>query len=56
MLGAVTQNPIQLGYKAVEAAYKAYRGETVEKEIDTGFEWYDKSNVDADKIKPLLYD
>ncbi len=56
MLGAVTQNPIQLGYKAVEAAYRAYHGEAVEKEIDTGFEWYDKSNVDADKIKPLLYD
>ncbi|MBE7022702.1 MAG: BMP family ABC transporter substrate-binding protein [Ruminococcaceae bacterium] len=56
MLGAVTQNPIQLGYKAVEAAYRASRGETVQKEIDTGFEWYDKNNVDSDVIKPLLYD
>lgn len=56
MLGAVTQNPVQIGYKAVEAAYRAYRGESVEKEIDTGFEWYDKNNVDSDTIKELLYD
>ncbi|MBR6729113.1 MAG: ABC transporter substrate-binding protein [Clostridia bacterium] len=56
MLGAVTQNPIQLGYKAVEAAWRASQGETVQKEIDTGFEWYDKNNVDSDVIKPLLYD
>lgn len=56
MLGAVTQNPFQIGYKAVEAAYRAYRGETVEKEIDTGFEWYDKNNVDSEEIKKLLYD
>ncbi|MBE7048240.1 MAG: BMP family ABC transporter substrate-binding protein [Ruminococcaceae bacterium] len=56
MLGAVTQNPIQIGYKAVEAAYRAYQGETVQKTIDTGFEWYDKNNVDSDIIKDLLYD
>ncbi|MBE7010031.1 MAG: BMP family ABC transporter substrate-binding protein [Ruminococcaceae bacterium] len=56
MLGAVTQNPMQLGYKAVEAAYHAAQGKPVEKEIDTGFEWYDKSNVDSEKIRPLLYD
>ncbi len=56
MLGAVTQNPYQIGYKAVEAAYRASRGEAVEKEIDTGFEWYDKNNVDKEDIKKLLYD
>ncbi len=56
MLGAVTQNPIQIGYKAVEAAYKASRGEAVEKNIDTGFEWYDKTNVDDKAIQSLLYD
>lgn len=56
MYGAVTQNPIQIGYKAVEAAYKAYKGEAVDKLIDTGYEWYDQTNVDSDKIKPLLYE
>ena len=56
MYGAVTQNPIQIGYKAVEAAYKAYKGEDVEKQIDTGFMWYDKSNVNSDEIKELLYE
>lgn len=54
--GAVTQNPIQIGYKAVETAFKAYKGESVPKQIDTGFEWYDKSNVDSATIKPLLYE
>jgi len=56
MYGAVTQDPIQIGYKAVEAAYKAYKGEEVEKEIDTGFKWYDKTNVDSEEIKQLLYE
>ncbi len=56
MLGAVTQNPYQIGYKAVEAAYRAYKGEAVEKNIDTGFSWYDKTNVDSEEIKKLLYD
>lgn len=54
--GAVTQDPIGIGYKAVEAAVKAIKGEKIEKNIDTGFHWYDKSNIDSDQIKPLLYD
>jgi len=54
--GAVTQDPIGIGYKAVEAAVKAIKGEKLEKEIDTGFHWYDKSNIDSDEIKPLLYE
>lgn len=56
MAGAITQDPIGIGYKAVEAAVKAVKGEPVEKEIDTGFHWYDKSNVDSEEMKPLLYD
>jgi ribose transport system substrate-binding protein len=53
--GAITQDPIGIGYKCVEAAVKAMKGEELPKEIDTGFHWYDKSNIDADDIKPLLY-
>jgi len=56
MAGAITQNPVGIGYKAVEAAVLAARGETVEAEIDTGFFWYDKSNIDDEKFIPLLYD
>ena len=39
-----------------EAAVKAINGESVEKLIDTGYAWYDKSNIDSDEIKPLLYE
>lgn len=53
--GAITQDPIGIGYKSVEAAVKAIKGETVPKTIDTGFHWYDKTNIDSDTIKPLLY-
>jgi ribose transport system substrate-binding protein len=53
--GAITQDPIGIGYKSVEAAVKAIKGEQLPKNIDTGFHWYDKKNVDSDDIKPLLY-
>src|SRR6266540_940636 len=53
--GAITQNPIGIGYKCVEAAYKAYKGETLPKTIDTGFMWYDKTNIDDPKIQAVLY-
>ncbi|MCS7060517.1 MAG: ABC transporter substrate-binding protein [Anaerolineae bacterium] len=56
MAGAITQDPIGIGYKCVEAAVKAIKGEKVEKNIDTGFKWYDKTNIDSEEIKPLLYD
>ena len=56
MAGAVTQNPIGIGYEAVKAAYSAVKGEKLEKTIDTGFYWFDKDNIDAEHIKPLLYD
>jgi len=54
--GAITQDPVGIGSKCVEAAVKAIKGETVEKNIDTGFRWYDKTNVDSAELKPLLYD
>jgi len=54
--GAITQDPIGIGYKCVEAAVKAMKGEDLPKEIDTGFHWYDKDNIDSDTIKPLLYE
>src|ERR687887_145914 len=53
--GAITQDPIGIGYKAVEAAVKAIKGEQLPKTIDTGFHWYDKTNIEAPEIKALLY-
>lgn len=53
--GAITQDPIGIGYKCVEAAVKAMKGEQLPKTIDTGFHWYDKTTIDSDQIKPLLY-
>jgi ribose transport system substrate-binding protein len=54
--GAITQDPIGIGYKCVEAAVKAINGEELPKTIDTGFHWYDANNIDSDEIKPLLYE
>ncbi|MGD8805613.1 MAG: ABC transporter substrate-binding protein [Chloroflexota bacterium] len=54
--GAITQDPIGIGYKCVEAAVKTLDGETVPENIDTGFHWYDASNIDDPDIAPLLYD
>jgi len=54
--GAITQNPVGMGYKTVEAAVKAIKGEKVEKFIDTGFFYYDKTNIDDPKIAAVLYD
>ena len=54
--GAITQDPIGIGYKSVEAIVKALNGEELPKEIDTGFHWYDKDNIDSDTIAPLLYE
>ncbi|MFD0672960.1 ABC transporter substrate-binding protein [Cohnella sp. GCM10027633] len=56
MAGAITQDPIGIGYWAVKAAVQAKNGESVAKTIDTGFHWYDKTNIDNDDIKALLYE
>ena len=53
--GAITQDPIDIGYRCVEAAVKAIKGETLPKTINTSFHWYDQTNMDSATIKPLLY-
>ena len=53
--GAITQDPIGIGYKSVEAAVKVLNGVSVPKTIDTGFHWYDKTNIDDPTIAALLY-
>jgi ribose transport system substrate-binding protein len=54
--GAITQDPIGIGYKCVDSAVKAIKGESLAKNIDTGYYWYDKTNIDDPKIKAVLYD
>ncbi|MCR2807905.1 ABC transporter substrate-binding protein [Paenibacillus soyae] len=56
MAGAITQDPIGIGYWSVKAAVMAAKGESVEPMIDTGFHWYDKTNMDSEEIKALLYE
>ena len=54
-LGSVTQDPVSIGYRAVELAVQAMKGETNLEDIDTGSKWYDHTNIDSEQIKPLLY-
>ncbi|CUA98809.1 ABC transporter substrate-binding protein [Pannonibacter indicus] len=56
MAGAITQNPVGIGYETVKAAVAAAKGEPVVPNIDTGFYYYDKSNIDAPEIAAVLYD
>jgi ribose transport system substrate-binding protein len=56
MAGAITQDPIGIGTKCIEAAVAATKGESVAPFIDTGFKWYDKTNIDNPDIAAVLYD
>ena len=46
MAGAITQNPVGIGYETVKAALEAAQGKEVPAHIDTGFYYYDSSNID----------
>lgn len=56
MTGAITQNPVGIGYETVKAAVMAINGEAVPTIIDTGFYYYDASNIDDAEIAAVLYD
>ncbi|MEM5328863.1 ABC transporter substrate-binding protein [Paraburkholderia sp. JHI2823] len=56
MAGAITQNPVGIGKCVVDSAAKALKGEKLPKKIDTGFFWYDKTNMNDPKIAAVLYD
>ncbi len=53
--GAITQNPVGMGKELVKAAMKAINGEDLPKTIDTGFFWYDKTNINDQEIQAVLY-
>lgn len=55
--GSITQDPYQIGYKAVELSVQAINGETAASEIvDTGAKWYDSSNLNDADITDLVYE
>jgi len=53
--GAITQNPVGIGAKCVDAAMDAIAGKSMEKVIDTGYYWFDKTNINDPKIQAVLY-
>jgi len=57
MNGAITQDPIGIGYKTVAALVAQVRdGKAPKKFIDTGFYYYTKKNVTDPKIAAVLYE
>ena len=55
--GAITQSPMGIGAKTVEALVNYVRNKTVPKNlIDTGFYYYDKKNIADPKIAGNLYE
>ena len=56
MNGAITQNPVGIGYETVAAAVKALKGEKLEPVIDTGFYYYDAATMANPEIAAVLYD
>lgn len=56
MAGAITQNPIGIGQAVVRSALRALDGKRLPASIDTGFYWYDGTNMDDPKIAAVLYE
>lgn len=56
MSGAITQNPVGIGYETVKAAVDTINGQSVPKIIDTGFFYYTADNMDEPHIAAVLYD
>ena len=54
-LGSITQDPVRIGFLAVELAYKAVKGQKVA-DVDTGAKFYTADNMDQPEFGPLLYD
>ena len=54
--GSITQNPYEMGYDAVMSVDKVIKGETVEEFTDSGFAWYDKTNIDDPEIQRAVYE
>lgn len=56
MYGAVQQNPVLMGYKTVEWAVKALKGEMPPKHVDSGYVWADKTNLNSPEVQGVIYE
>jgi len=56
MAGAISQNPVGIGYETIKAAVAAAKGETVAELIDSGFVWYDSTNIDSEEVRAVIYE
>ncbi len=52
--GLVVQNPFNMGYLAVKTMADHLRGVKVDKRIDTGARYVDKSNIDDPAVKEIM--
>jgi len=55
LAGAVTRDPVRLGYRTVAAAVDAINGRHLPPFIDAGFHWYDRTNVNDPSIAAILH-
>ena len=49
------QNPFGMGYAAVVAAARTVLQEGNEAQVDTGFVWVDRENMEDENIQAMLY-
>ncbi|WP_435258341.1 ABC transporter substrate-binding protein [Thioclava sp. FR2] len=56
LLGSITQNPVGIGQCVVDSLAKALKGETLPKVVDTGYYWYDATNMNDPQVAAVLYD
>lgn len=54
--GSITQNPYQMGYDAVARAVDAVRGKTLESFYDSGYLWYDATNINDADVQKAVYE
>lgn len=55
--GSVTQDPYQIGFKAVELCVQALEGKAAASDIvDTGAKWYNAENLSDPMISDLVYE
>jgi ribose transport system substrate-binding protein len=45
-----------MGYRTVEAAVKALKGESLPNHIDSGFVWADRANLDTKEVQDVVYE
>ena len=54
-VGSVCQNPYGMGYATIVAGARAALELESDKNIDSGFQWIDKNNIDLEAYARYLY-